>query len=298
MENKSDIVYSCVVDDVKPIFTWQCMVFVTCLLELCHVKHQNIIIHLIGDHPALKLFLDKRKIKYIIVNRFGDGKYCNKLSQLDSALFLSKSKYIALCDCDIAFTAPISDIITADKIYGKTVNLSLPPLEIVEKLFEKYALSFPGLVPTLSGYTFSGNFNGGLYIGEKNIFKALTPYWKAYVHSILHDDESLHILGRWRNHIDQLSFCMAVCKSGIQTQYLPVEYNFPLPMFQKCGISLSEFHKLCPDIPHTSGIVKVVHYHNLLDENFCIINNSDDLRIVTPMNNINSVIEKLKLEIV
>ncbi|MBQ4567829.1 MAG: hypothetical protein IJA79_06855 [Desulfovibrio sp.] len=286
------IVYSCVVDASKPLLVRQCLVFVTCLIKLCRVSPRRIIVHSVGEQEVLRTFLERYGVRLVLVEPFADRQYCNKLSQLGSPL-LAHAEYVCLCDCDMAFAAPMDAMLTPDAICGKVVDVSRPPLHTLQTIFGRYGLPLPSTVPTLSGLTFAGNFNGGLYAGPARLFRHITPVWKAYAHSLLHDAVSLGLLGEWRIHIDQLSFCMAIHKCAVRVCSLPTECNFPLHILQKYAISLTDFHQLCPAIPCTGGAVSAVHYHDLLGADGLISFRCGDPRLDAPLTAINACIAGL-----
>ena len=102
------------------------------------------------------------------IEPFLDGKYCNRLQQLSfvDEFGLSEPAGLLLLDVDIAVTAPLV-IPDRDRVAGKIVDASHPPIHVLTRIFEAAAVALPEQVQCdwNIGKTFASNFNGGvLYI--------------------------------------------------------------------------------------------------------------------------------------
>jgi hypothetical protein len=144
---------------------------------------------------------------------FLDGKYCNKLMQMDSLLSRSADFYV-LCDTDLAFVKSIEPLFDATRIRAKPVDLPNPPLDrlILAKLLVG-AIGEPRLVKTSceEAQTWSVNCNGGLYIIPLQFAAPLSVKWKLFAEKLRQFPESL---ARWYHHVDQIAFAMAMIDIG------------------------------------------------------------------------------------
>ena len=177
------IFYSCVVDSGERSL-WQLKVWILGLTHLAGVPSERLCVHVLGKNAAAEDYLAANGIRYKHVERFGDGRFCNKLSQCASSLFTG-ADYVFLCDCDTVCLENIEDCAHMQNISGKIVDMPYPPLSILEKIFDEYAVPKPPVLETLTGRSLSNNFNGGLYGIPLLLFDTLGRLWKEYAQSLL-----------------------------------------------------------------------------------------------------------------
>jgi predicted SAM-dependent methyltransferase len=247
--------YSCVVDN-SPLFTWQCHIFVNTLRHNCNVDPANIYIHAIDPSSLLLNYLYTLGVNIIPVDRWGDGKYCNKLVQFDTNE-LYEADHVFLCDCDLAFASTIDELPLQKTLSGKIVDFPNPPLQALDQIFKKYECEKPELVDTYTDKSYKTNCNGGLYSIPGKYFKPIGKAWRKYASALLNDEWSLGLLGEKRMHVDQISFAMAVSDLNIPFTSLNEAYNFPTHITDfkdKAVASLGNFEP------------KVLHYHHMLDQ--------------------------------
>jgi len=119
----------------------------------------------------------------IVISPYLDGKYCNKLRQLDYFLDAPPADVdgIFLLDIDMAIVSPL-DVSDRQVIWGKIVDASNPPITILEKIFAKAAIDMPGVMPCDwgSGDTVATNFNGGFYYIPLKLALALLTGWRKW----------------------------------------------------------------------------------------------------------------------
>lgn len=246
-----NVIYSFVVDSA-PVFLPQTRMFLASLMA------QGVVPDQIHAHVTPGVGEEARNLLRRIgvcnheLQPFLDGKYCNKLVQLDSLLNLDADVYI-LCDTDLAFAGSIEKWIDLNYLRAKPVDFENPPLERLTALKNRLGLDVtPRLVATScsAGTTWSTNCNGGLYIVPGKLAASLAQNWKYYA-TLLRECED--ILENWYHHVDQIAFAMAALAIGEDLRELPLEANFPMHL---------EDHFRHMDFNEPV----VLHYHWLLDE--------------------------------
>lgn len=242
--------YSFVVDaDVR--FVAQTRMFIASLMAQ-GVPAKTIHAHVTPDTgEAARDLLRAAGVQTHVLHPFLDGKYCNKLVQLDALLEIEADCYV-LCDTDLAFAGPITDWLDTEQLRAKPVDMPNPPLERLEALRRRLGLAFePRLVQTSAdtALTWSTNCNGGLYIVPRALAAPLAVSWKQYAVQ-LRDCED--ILENWYHHVDQIAFAMATLAMGRDVLELPLEANFPM-------VLIDRFDQM------TFGEPVVLHYHWMLD---------------------------------
>ena len=254
--NNENIVFSCVVDD-KPIFRWQGDIFIKTLIHGASVEPESIYIHVVDADGAYVEKLKKLGVNVEAVERWGDGKYCNKLAQFDNCRFRD-SKYVFLCDCDLAFAGNVNSVadIHRDSIVGKVVDANNPPLEMLVDIFSRYELKIPRVVDAVGGKTFENNCNGGFLGIPSDCFYGFGRLWREYASQLLNDKEVLAMLGDKKHHVDQISFCMALNKKRFKFNPINVAFNAPTHSRQFLESVEVELDDESP---------MVVHYHSNFD---------------------------------
>ena len=249
-------VFSCVVDS-KPKFVWQCFIFVNSLIKNCQIPPTNIYVHKIGNNSVLEEYLNYLNVNIIEAYQWGDGKYCNKLVQFDTKK-LEEAEYVFLCDCDIAFADDIREIANKNStsIIGKTVDAPLPSLDILNIIYDRYNITKPDIVDTYTGKSFVNNCNGGLIGVPNKYFSNLGQEWKKFAKLLLKDKEILSILKDKRDHIDQISFSMALSSSGFKFSPISSVYNTPI----HCSGFISGIENTLKN-----QYPKVLHFHNAIN---------------------------------
>jgi hypothetical protein len=244
-------IYSFVIDGDKK-FDSQSRVLVTTLMNV-GVPSSQIIAHVTPTASRNSIdFLSANGIRRVPLSPFLDGKYCNKLVQLDT-LLSEDAEFYVLCDTDLAFLDTIEPLFDARHIRAKPVDLPNPPLEQLETLkLMVGACGTPRLVKTSCEDvdTWSVNCNGGLYIIPKQLAANLSERWKYFATELRNFPTTF---GKWYINVDQVSFAMAMLSCGYDTEEIPIEFNFPMHLGMHFG-------RLAFDAP------RVLHYHWLHDD--------------------------------
>jgi 2-polyprenyl-3-methyl-5-hydroxy-6-metoxy-1,4-benzoquinol methylase len=222
--------YSCVIDN-NPLFYYQGYIFVLSLICLAKVEGNKIFVHLLEKNQEFEDILKKYEVNIRYIERWGDGKWCNKLQQLETKDFWD-ADYVFLCDSDIAITEDLYPYLAekTDYFLGKIVDFDNPPIQILSTLFESFSIKYPKICSdTLnSKETFSCNFNGGLLgIPGKHI-KELKERWKPIANELIKNKKYSKVLGNYIMHADQISLCMVLSKTEWEYKLLPLEFNCPV----------------------------------------------------------------------
>ena len=194
-----------------------------------------------------------------------DGKYCNKIAQLDYLVEEAaqdgrapggggQTDGVFLLDLDLAVLAPL-EVAEPNAVCGKVVDGDNPDLATMEAIFAAAELPLPPVVPcdwTDLGETIATNFNGGfLYVPQPQI-APLRHAWRRWAEFLfarpqLFTDDT-------RKHIDQVSFALAIASTNTPHRQLPSNWNFPC----------HEQHEL--RYFDASERLVALHVHDCLDE--------------------------------
>ncbi len=101
--------YSCLLD-IQPKFVYQLWVWVTMLVDHAGVSPADVVVHIVrrGDpQHAVEAYLESRGVAFCYVDPFGDGRFANRIAQLESPV-LRQREFAVLCDTDLAILAPLA----------------------------------------------------------------------------------------------------------------------------------------------------------------------------------------------
>ena len=184
-----------------------------------------------------------------------DGKYCNKIAQLDRIVenALPDAQGVFLLDLDFVVLAPL-EVKERNCVWGKIVDGPNPPLPVLKRIFCEGGVEIPGVVSSDwgAGDTVSTNFNGGfLYIPLPQVSRVRSA-WRKWA-EFLYARPDLFEHPSQRMHTDQIAFAMGLASACIPYRHLSANWNFPL-------------HR--PDLPQSfrpEMPVHGLHYHRCLD---------------------------------
>ncbi|UHQ19940.1 class I SAM-dependent methyltransferase [Lysobacter sp. KIS68-7] len=230
------IAWSCVLDDVPSI--WSSFTpWLATALGPGGIEARDIVVHHAAPLRAdIEAMCRARGVRTVAVAKFDPrSPHCNKIRQVETDF--GDAQCVVLMDCDMAFAAPLPIARIAAPVAGKLVDAANPPLPVLRNVFAAAALPLPEvrtnarrdpngvLVPF---DTLAGNFNGGLYIVDARALRdSLGPRWAHWARWLL---ERLDLLERWRVHVDQVAFCLALAESGLHAELLSDVWNFPTHM--------------------------------------------------------------------
>jgi SAM-dependent methyltransferase len=248
------VAWSCVVDDTPQI--WSSITpWLATAIELAGIDPARIHVHHACDlRPEIAALCASLGVRTIAVAPFdARSPHCNKIRQCVSDF--ADADRVVLTDVDIAFASrpPLEQIKGA--VAGKMVDCPNPPIEVLDRVFVEAGLCRPKACSGVfwrsgQGWTgfesLLGNFNGGLYVVDAVRLSALGARWAYWARWLM---ERLPLLGRWRVHADQVSFCLALAESGLETDVLADTWNFPVHL----------------PAPPGEGEPIVLHHHGRLD---------------------------------
>lgn len=247
------VIYSFVVDGGEA-FRYQAFIFCRTLLST-GTPADSVFAQLTpsawGDSALLSM-LQAFGVRTASIHPFLDGKYCNKLNQLDN-LPLDQAEFVALCDTDLAFLEPVNAVVKPGTIRSKPVDEPNPPLPLlIEAMRRCHIVAQPKLTQTsINGEpTFAANCNGGLYLLPSAMAPPIAATWKVMASRLF---EQSSFLDRFAVHVDQIAFAMTMLELGLDVDELPIEYNFPLHHADRLD-------------PQRHFEPAILHYHWLHDE--------------------------------
>ena len=249
--------YSMVLDG-HPLHPYQADTLAFTLERFGEVPAERIVAHCTDRVPQpVVQELRRRGLTVVPVAPYLDGKYCNKITQLDHFTGTSLvGEGVFLFDLDIAVFSPL-DVPDRNVVWGKIVDDTNPDLELLKRVFRAARVPLPEVVPCdwspLRGNTLSTNFNGGLLYIPLASVPTLRRRWRAWA-EYLFEHEDLFDGPADRSHIDQMSFALALVSEGLLHGHLNANWNFP-------GHYTRWPRSFDPESP-----LHVLHYHGCLDD--------------------------------
>jgi hypothetical protein len=161
------------------------------------------------------------------ISRFGDGRYCNKLNQLESLRAVAFDR-VVLLDTDTIALADLRPFLRDDVILGKIVDVSRPPLAVLNEIATAARMTQRPAIcktDTRGEDTYFGNCNGGFYSIPKAFCEYLSVEWRRWALWLLDNIEPLRRIGR-QNHVDQVSFWLAIQQAGLPFAAAPANLNY------------------------------------------------------------------------
>ena len=248
--------YSMVLDDV-PAHPYQVENLLLTLETLAAAPREALVVQCTERvRASVKAKLAESGYAVATIKPYLDEKYCNKIVQLD--YFASRQpagcEGIFLFDSDTVVVSPL-DVPDRDRIWGKIVDYRNPRLSTLTELFSAARVSLPGIVPCDwdAGDTIETNFNGGLIYIPMRAVANLRAAWRRWAEFLFLHAE-LFPQSSERDHIDQISFAMALASERLDYGHLPANWNYPCHEARPAPLSFE------PDQD-----MRVLHYHDCLD---------------------------------
>lgn len=227
------VVFSCVLDDSLPI--WRSFIpWLATLTGLAQVPSSAIVVHhvcpLREDIAAVLARMGVRTEPAEIFDRAYP--HTNKIAQCQTDY--GRASHVVLTDVDLAFVRPLPLGQVRAPVAGKAVDVANPALDVLCGLFEAAGLALPTTTVACSGQrngraeerelTLPGNFNGGLYVIERDVLPRLGEAWARWARWMIAQQ---HLPGPVLHHSDQISFCLALHALALDFQTLPDTWNYP-----------------------------------------------------------------------
>jgi hypothetical protein len=185
---------------------------------------------------------------------FGDGKFCNKISQLDN-LVETQSDCIVMLDTDTIVVGDFRKFLNTKAMLAKIVDLGNPPSATLKQIAEAAKMeAMPPLLPTDAGdgSTYLGNCNGGFYSVPRSLLGTVRANWRKWAMWLIENPEPLKTVGK-TDHVDQVAMWLAIHMDKIP--FLP------------CFANVNYFVHL--SAPHRYYMeqhpIYLLHYHRNLD---------------------------------
>ena len=225
------------------------------IVRHCEADAANIHVQVTSDLPMrVRKKFASAGYRVHQLERFGDGRYCNKASQLLNLAELSFDR-IVLLDTDTIAVGDLRPFLGGDAVQGKIVDLPIPSLAALNELYDAAGGRLaPELVVTdaASELTFLGNANGGFYAIPHALAVDFANEWQRWVQWLLINDRLLRKEGRL-NHVDQIAVAFAVQISKIPFDLAPSNVNY----FIHFEGRHSYFDPRCP--------IALIRYHNTMN---------------------------------
>jgi hypothetical protein len=220
-------IFSFVVDD-DPRFTYQAWHLARSLIQHCGGDPANIHVQCTPEVDERQRNLYRELGCHVHqIARFGDGRHCNKLNQLESLRIIDFDR-VVLLDTDTIAVSDLRPFLSNSAIVGKIVDVDRPPLRTLNEIAAAAGmLSRPPICRTdaIDAKTYLGNCNGGFYSIPKRYCEPLSAEWRRWALWLLDNIEPLRRIGR-QNHVDQVSFWLALHQGGIPFEIAPSNLNY------------------------------------------------------------------------
>jgi hypothetical protein len=245
------VAFSFVVDQ-DPIFAYEGWHLAHSLANHCRVPMSDIHVQFTPEVAAgtVEVF---RALGCSVhrLDRFGDGRYCNKLAQWDNLREVPAQHFVFL-DTDTLCVANLLEQLPPEAVSAKVVDLDNPALDLLDEIFRRAGFADRPpltLVDARKAPTYLGNCNGGLYSVPASHAQTLFEAWKRRALGLLADIEPLRRAGK-ENHVDQISFCLALHETRCPFVAASSNVNYYL--------HFTGMHRLWnPAVP-----IALLHYHN------------------------------------
>jgi hypothetical protein len=221
------VAYSFIVDE-HPKFAYQGWLLARSLQQACAAETKDIHVQFTSEVPTyVRDKFSSAGCAIHEIERFGDGKFCNKASQLPNLADCAFDR-IVLLDTDTIAIGDIRPFLVGDAVQAKTVDLPNPRLET---LIEIYAAAGGAVNPrftmTDAGHalTLFGNANGGLYTVPRRLLVEFSTEWRRWISWLMVNDQPLRDAGSL-GHIDQVGVALATQVSRIAFSYALSNVNY------------------------------------------------------------------------
>lgn len=223
------VIYSLIVDAAAQ-FAYQGVHLVRSLIEHACDRPSDIHVQFTPEVP-----LDTRALFARLgctlheIQRFGDGRYCNKLAQLGNLHDLDFT-HVVLLDTDMIAVDDIRPYLKDDALTAKIVDMPNPPVEVLTEIGQRAGISsLPQQVPAdaVQVLTYAANCNGGFYGIPKGLTGRLDEQWRRWA---LWLRDNIELLARHGNgyerHVDQVSMWLAILAGGLPFRAAPSNVNY------------------------------------------------------------------------
>lgn len=223
----SGTIFSFIVDD-DPSFAYQGWHLAQSLIKHHGGEFEAIHVHFTPTvKPENKLIFADLGCRVHEIEPFGDGKYCNKIAQLENLKPCEFDRAVLL-DTDMIAVADFRDMLATDAIQAKIVDLANPSISVLKEIATAAGMrTWPPQLSTdgRDGVTSLGNCNGGFYAVPRMLFDRLAAEWRHWALWLLDHNEPLRNEGK-EAHIDQVSLWLSIHMAGLPFTPAPSNLNY------------------------------------------------------------------------
>ncbi|QYD69175.1 adenylyl-sulfate kinase [Paraburkholderia edwinii] len=161
------------------------------------------------------------------IERFGDGRSCNKIAQLAN-LHRFDFDHVVLLDTDMIAVADIRPFLGEQALVAKVVDIAEPPLPVLQDVARAAGMrNLPPVGTADIEYvaTFSGHCNAGFLGIPKAIAEIVDGSWRRWAQWLIEHNESLERSGTL-HRIDQVSMWLAIVMDRIPYRAAPSNVNY------------------------------------------------------------------------
>ncbi|MFG1426694.1 hypothetical protein [Roseixanthobacter glucoisosaccharinicivorans] len=182
---------------------------------------------------------------------FGDGKWCNKISQLPNIWDQACERFVLL-DTDMIAVGDPRPLLQGDSIQAKVVDGPNPRLDtLLEILAAASGAPAPLMLTDATGdQTVVGNANGGFYGIPSGLARSFQTEWKRWALWLLDHSAPLRRDGK-ASHVDQVSAMLAFRVSGVPFSPAPSNLNYFVHL------------KPAPRHHRSQDPICLIHYHDI-----------------------------------
>lgn len=263
------VAFSFVVD-ADPRFAYQGWHLARSILEHTDAKPSDINVHLTPEVDArVREVFVRAGFRTHALARFGDGRFCNKISQWTALDDLDADHFVFL-DTDVILLSDCCEQLPRHTVCAKVVDLSNPSTDVLDEIMTLAGSSFePKLCIVDAGdeKTYTGNCNGGMYSVPRLHAATLFSAWKRWAAWLLENSDPLEKANK-ANHLDQVSFFLAINETGLPFAFASSNVNY--------FVHFPGEHKYLDP----SRSISVLHYHN---ESLNVVGLLEPKGAVTPL---------------
>jgi len=247
-----DAVFSFVVD-IDPKFAFQGSHLARSLLTHTATLNKRIFAQVTPEVDArTRSMFRQLGCEVYQLERFGDGRYCNKLNQFEALRGL-EYRYAVFMDADMIILGPLEELLTGLRLRGRVVGDTRPSLAALEALAHASGMArVPkrAVADCTGGDTLEGNLNGGLYVVPRGVVETMETAWKRWTTWLLERNEVLAQEGA-ANHADQVGLWLAIHHEALPWETLPANWNYNPARLH---------HSYVATLP-----ISILHYHLALN---------------------------------
>lgn len=225
----------CVVD-LHPRFYVEAVLWSLCVQRFVPANVAKPVVWFVGDGPDdLVRWIRDKGIETRTTSMLVHGSpHCNKIIPFLEA---EENVVVAVTDSDLFFVDNPASFLTGDRFRAPPNNHSNPPPYIWRNVLSASGIGRPyrpslGLFPGIGGMreTHINNISGGLIFAPTGRVKKFAETWLHWAQWLIDNRE---IMERWRVHVDQISFALALEEIGEDVDFLPAQLNTILHLFEQ-----------------------------------------------------------------